>query len=179
MTEQQLEQLRYPIGRFSYPAHVSDASFDHSIAAIAQLPGLLHQTVQLLSNDQLNTAYRPNGWTLRQVVHHMADSHTNAYIRCKLAATEDQPHIAPYEETLWANTPDAHIDIAPSLAILSGLHLRWTSLLRSLSATNRQRCYYHPQQDCLVSIAQQTSMYAWHGQHHVQHIAGLMQRMGW
>jgi uncharacterized damage-inducible protein DinB len=147
--------------------------------AIAGLPARMRRAVAGLTDQQLNTPYREGGWTVRQVVHHVPDSHLNAYIRFKLAVTEQNPTIKPYDETAWAQLKDSELTpIEVSLALLESLHARWTVLLRSLSESDFQRKFVHPESgphdlDWLLGL------YAWHGNHHVAHITGLRERMEW
>ncbi len=171
--------LRYPIGNFKPDSEVTAASRSAHIEAVAALPALLQRALDGLGEAQLDTPYRPEGWSLRQVVHHLADSHLNAFSRVKLALTEERPTIKPYKESYWAELPDARsADIAPSLAILGGLHARWALLLRSLEAQDFTRPFVHPESgerdiDWLLQL------YAWHGRHHTAHITSLRERMGW
>ena len=169
---------RYPVGRFrraeanltDHPAH---------IATIAALPENLRAAIDRLSDAQLDTPYREGGWTVRQLVHHLADSHVNSYVRMRLALTEDWPTIKPYDEKLWADLSDARtapIDL--SLQILEGLHARWVLLLRSLQGDQWQRGYVHPENG-RQTLAEAAALYAWHCRHHVAHITELRKRSGW
>ena len=169
---------RYPIGKFRR-AEVSTGSHGPAIATIAALPENMRSAVYGLSAQQLDTPYREGGWTVRQLVHHVADSHMNAYIRFRLALTEDWPTIKTYDERIWAELPDARtapVDI--SLDLLDALHRRWALLLRSLTEEQWQRGYTHPEHG-RQSIADATQMYDWHSQHHVAHITELRKRMRW
>ena len=171
--------MRYPIGRYAAPASIEENQRVAWIADLEALPGKLRQAVAGLSDDQLETAYRPGGWTVRQVVHHYADSHLNAYIRFRLALTEEVPTIKPYEEAIWAELPDAKAGpIEPSLSLLDGLHTRWALLLRSLSDAEFARSFNHPEmgQKRLDWIL---GMYAWHSRHHLAQIRNLRKRQGW
>lgn len=169
---------RYPVGKFRRAeANLSDHA--SAIATLAALPEQLRAALDGLSATQLDTPYREGGWTVRQLVHHLADSHMNAYIRVRLALTEDWPTIKPYDEKLWAQLPDAATAPADtSLDLLTALHQRWTLLLRSLSPDQWQRGYTHPQNG-RQSLAEATALYAWHSRHHVAHITELRKRMGW
>ena len=173
-----LDDFRYPIGRFSRPANNHAAARATHIEAIRALPGQLRAAVSGLSDAQLDTPYRDGGWTVRQVVHHFADSHANSFIRFKLALTEDSPTIKAYDEVAWANLPDSKIPIDSSLMFIDGLHQRWALLLESLTEEDFQKCYVHPksgQQNLGLALA----IYAWHCAHHTSHITALRTRKGW
>ncbi len=176
---QDLHALRYPIGDFEYGQPFTPEQTQQHVAAIAKFPIKLTELVGKWSDDRLDTPYRPDGWTVRQLVHHLADSHMNGYIRTKLALTEDNPIIKPYEEGEWAKLPDSLLDVALSLVILRNLHQRWATILGSLSATELQRTFFHPGSHRAFSLAEQAANYAWHGEHHYQHIYRLAQRNGW
>jgi DinB superfamily len=170
---------RYPIGQFQAPARVTEAERAVFVDQIAALPGEIRQAVRGFDDTQLDTPYRDGGWTVRQVVHHVPDSHLNAYTRFKLALTEDTPTIKTYEEAQWAELPEARsAPIGVSLALLEALHQRWVLLLRVLAPGQFARCFRHPDLG-LMTLDQQVAMYAWHGRHHLAHIAGLRTRMGW
>lgn len=173
------DTLRYPIGTFETIAAVANDQREAWIQDIGLLPGQLRQAIERLNDEQLDTAYRPGGWTVRQVVHHVADSHMNAFIRLKLALTEEVPTIKPYEEGLWAELGDSRT-LAPevSLRLLDSLHERWTVLFRSLSESDWSRAYRHPQSG-IVDLVNMAGSYAWHGKHHTAHITSLRERMGW
>jgi hypothetical protein len=133
-----------------------------------------------LDQEQLDTPYRPGGWTVRQVVHHIGDSHINSIVRFKLALTEETPTIRPYDEALWAELPDSRTaPVDPSLALIDTLHARWVLLLRSMSEQDFERRFHHPEHDRTFTLARTLAMYAWHGQHHIAHITRLRERMGW
>lgn len=171
--------LRFPIGKFSRPASFSDADRAAAIGAIAGLPKALRDAVRGLSDAQRDTPYRPDGWTVRQLVHHVADSHVNAYTRLRLTLTEDNPTIKPYAEQKWAELLDARsMPVAVSLGMLDGIHARWVTLLRSLPAEDFARTMRHPEQG-EMSLDMQSALYAWHSRHHVAHITGLRARNGW
>lgn len=174
-----LTDLRYPIGEFTARETYSSDETKQHISAIANLPAKLTELVGNWTDDRLNTPYRPDGWTVRQLVHHMADSHINGYVRTKLALTEDNPTVRPYEEGEWANLPDSKLDIAPSLVLLKSLHLRWATTFDSLTEAELQRTFYHPGSNRLFTLAQQAANYAWHGEHHFQHANTLAERNGW
>ena len=174
----QTSDLRYPIGEFSPPDTVPQDRVNYWIDDIAALPADLRRTVSALSDDQLDTPYRPDGWTVRQVVHHLPDSHMNSLIRFKWALTEDRPTIKAYNEKGWAALPDSRAPIAGSLDLLDALHRRWVSLLRGLSAAQLQREFVHPESGA-ATLAVTVGSYAWHGRHHLAHIERLIEREGW
>ena len=171
--------LRYPVGEFNPPAIITPEMRRPAIDAIAALPAKMRDAVQGLSDSQLDTPYRPGGWTVRQVVHHVADSHMNAYIRMKLALTEDNPAIKPYDEDAWAPLADSALPIEISLKLLDALHARWTALYRSLASGQFARSFLHPELDGPQTLDRQLQMYAWHSRHHVAHITRLREREGW
>ena len=171
--------LRYPIGSFTRPSDVTDAVRQQYIEEIAAAPAHLRAAVDGLSDDQLDTPYRPDGWTVRQVVHHVPDSHLNAYVRFKWALTEDVPSIKTYDEKAWAELVEARtapIDL--SLALLDALHERWVFFLRALPEADYARAVQHPEWG-RVNLDRLLTLYAWHGRHHVAHITSLRERMGW
>jgi hypothetical protein len=171
--------LRYPIGEFKFEAPLTDADRQACLAKIEETPARMRAAVAGLNDDQLNTPYRPEGWTVRQVVHHVPESHLNSYVRFKLAITEDEPTIKPYFEDRWAELDDARkAPIALSLDLLEALHGRWIWFLRSLKQDDFQRTFRHPELG-IVSVDKNIALYAWHGQHHVAHITSLRERMGW
>ena len=173
-----LEDLRFPIGRFEIPADPI-AEFDAFVDAIERTPAEMRRAVAGLDDTQLDTPYRPEGWTLRQVVHHVADSHVNAYTRCKLGVTESNPAIKLYDEKLWAELDDGRsAPIEVSLALLEALHVRWVRFLRSLDEGDLRRTFVHPDYG-EITVGMTLAMYAWHGRHHVAHITGLRERNGW
>ena len=174
----QTSDLRYPIGEFSAPGTVPQDQVDAWIDDIAALPGDLRRTVATLRDDQFDTPYRPDGWTVRQVVHHLPDSHMNSLIRFKWALTEDRPTIKAYDEKGWAVLPDSRDPIAGSLDLLDALHGRWLSLLRGLSRAQLQREFVHPESGP-ATLAVTVGSYAWHGRHHLAHIERLIEREGW
>jgi hypothetical protein len=171
--------LRYPIGKFRWEGETTDDQRRSFIEEIAAAPPRLRHAVNGLSDQQVNTPYRPGGWTVRQVVHHLADSHMNAYVRFKLALTEDNPTIKPYEEARWAELTDGRIaPLETSLTLLDSLHHRWAILLRSLTPTEWLRTFQHPELGS-VTLEKNLALYAWHGKHHVAHITSLRERNGW
>ena len=174
-----MSDLRYPIGKFSYGSPLTPEQRRELLHQIEQAPAQLRQAVNGLSPQQLDTPYRPDGWTVRQVVHHVPDSHLNAYIRFKLALTEDEPMIKPYAEDKWARLADtAATPVEVSLTLLDSLHDRWVRLLRSLQSEDWKRTFRHPEMG-LVTLEKNLAIYAWHGRHHVAHITSVRQRSGW
>ena len=172
-----MTDLRYPIGKFD--GVCSEERKPQYLADIEQAPALLHAAVKGLTPAQLDTPYRPGGWTVRQVVHHLPDSHMNCYVRFKLALTEDEPTIKPYAEDRWAELADSKATpIEVSLTLLDSMHTRWVALLRSLTPEQWKRRFRHPERG-VVSLEQTIAMYAWHGRHHVAHITSLRERNGW
>jgi len=171
--------LRYPIGKFKWEGRTTDEQRRSFIGEIESAPAKLRNAVKGLSDQELDTPYRPGGWTLRQVVHHVPDSHMNAYVRFKLALTEDNPTIKPYQEARWAELTDGRTaPVEVSLALLDSLHHRWVSLLRSLTPADWERPFQHPELGP-VTLEKNLALYAWHGKHHVAHITSLRDRMGW
>ncbi|AXE18147.1 putative metal-dependent hydrolase [Runella rosea] len=175
-----MESLKYPIGRFQTGKTYTMAETQSQIQTISALPSKLFNIVNPLSASQLETPYRPGGWTVTQTVHHVVDSHMNAYIRFKLALTEDNPFIKPYEEALWAELADGKgAPLDWSLQLLKYLHLRWVMLLNSLTETELQRTYFHPETKRVFALQEVVAMYAWHSEHHYEHIHQLCLREGW
>jgi uncharacterized damage-inducible protein DinB len=169
---------RYPIGRFERPQTISSDDRTNAIATLAELPEQLRNAVEGLGSAQLNTPYREGGWTVRQLVHHIADSHMNAFIRVRLALTEDWPTIKPYDEKAWATLHDSAAPIEWSLELVESLHARWVMLLQSLTEDQWMRGYRHPENGEMgLDVA--TLMYAWHSRHHVAHITHLRASEGW
>jgi uncharacterized damage-inducible protein DinB len=174
-----MTDLRFPIGKLSYDGPLTIAQKEAALNDIAQTPEKLRTAVKGLSDAQLDTPYRSDGWTVRQVVHHVPDSHLNAYIRFKLALTEDEPTIKPYAEQRWAELADTKATpIEVSLTMLDSLHDRWVRLLHSLKSEDWKRTFRHPEQG-LVTLDKSLAMYSWHGRHHVAHITSLRTREGW
>ena len=168
--------LRFPIGRSRPPA--SAAEHPALIEQIAAAPAALREAVRELSDAQLDTPYREGGWTVRQGVHHLPESHMNAYVRFKLALTEDTPVIKPYDEAAWAALPDTGGDVDPSLRLLDALHERWVATLRAMREDDFTRAYMHPENG-LTPLSTALGIYAWHGRHHVAHVTTLRARQGW
>jgi len=174
------EDLRFPVGRFDLESPVTENDQARMIDEIAATPANLRAAVSGLNAKQMATPYRPGGWTVTQVVHHLPESHMQAYARTKLALTEENPTIKPYDEAKWAELPDVGKTPAEvSLSLLEALHTRWVSLLRSLSAEQKPRAFFHPEHGKLITIERLIAMYAWHGRHHVAHITNLREKNGW
>ncbi len=174
------DDLRYPTGRFAAPSAWTDASTAEWRTAIAALPSAIRGAVEGLDDRQLDTPYRDGGWTVRQVVHHVLDSHVNAYCRFKLAMTEDTPTIKPYKEALWAELPDGRTgSVEPSLYALEGVHARWCRFLDGMSISDWDRGFHHPEHEEVIPLGRTLAMYGWHSRHHVAHITALRKREGW
>jgi uncharacterized damage-inducible protein DinB len=170
--------LRYPIGRLERKSVLDSAERRAAIEAIAAAPAALRAAVRGLTDSQLDTPYRPDGWTVRQLVHHVADSHMNAFIRVRLALTEENPTIKPYDEASWARLPDATMPVEVSLELLERLHERWIHLLRAMPESQFQRPLTHPENGPMT-IDALLNVYAWHGRHHTAHVTALRTRMNW
>lgn len=180
MTTSELEKLRFPIGTFIKPEVYTNDILEKYIQTISDFPSKLKHEVAHLTNEQLETTYRPEGWTIKQVIHHCADSHMNSFIRFKLALTEDKPTIKPYFEERWAELPDSkNISIESSLLLLEGLHKRWTVLLKSLTDENLERKFIHPEHGNEIPLKENMGVYAWHCEHHLAHITELKKRKNW
>ena len=170
---------RYPVGRFNFSGPLTEIQRTQCISEIEDTPSALRDATRGLSAEQLDTPYRDGGWTVRQVVHHVPDSHLNAYIRFKLALTEDEPTIKPYAEDRWAQLGDVKdTPIEVSLSLLDNLHDRWVRLLRSLVAEDWRRSFRHPELG-VVSLERNLALYSWHGRHHIAHITSLREKKGW
>ncbi|MCM3738476.1 bacillithiol transferase BstA [Bacillus cytotoxicus] len=170
--------LRFPIGPFTYEETITQGAIENWIKQIENLPTELKQAIKDLDTTQLDTPYRPGGWTVRQVVHHIADSHMNSYIRFKLALTENNPTIKPYMEGQWADLPDSELPVDISLALLESLHKRWVTLLQSMKPTDFEKTFHHPETGS-NKLDVTIGLYAWHGRHHTAHITSLRNRLGW
>jgi len=178
-----MSDLRYPIGKFEWkqPKNEEQSAQNRTqyIDNLLKLPAQMRMAVQGLNPEQLDTPYRPDGWTVRQVVHHVPDSHMNAYIRFKLALTEEQPAIKPYDEGSWAKLADAQVTpVEVSLQLLAALHSRWVDLLQAMHPSDFGRTLYHPEHG-VVTLDRMLAMYSWHSAHHLAHITSLRERMGW
>jgi uncharacterized damage-inducible protein DinB len=177
--ENSMTDLRYPVGKFHFEGSLSEEQKNKLIDDIAQAPANIRAAIGGLSQQQFDTPYRDGGWTVRQVVHHVPDSHLNAYTRFKLALTEDEPTIKPYAEDRWAELADTKsTPVEVSLVLLESLHERWVRLLRSLQPQEWKRSFRHPELGT-VSLEKSLALYAWHGRHHVAHITALRERSGW
>jgi hypothetical protein len=175
MSNEEIEKLRYPIGKFSPKESYTQQEIQQALLLIEALPANIQHLVGNLPEKVLETPYRPQGWTVRQTIHHLADSHINAYIRFKLAATTETPSINAYPEQLWAELIDGKTaDVAVSLQLLKALHLRWVLFLRSLPAAAWQKGYFHPEKKRIVKLDEAVHNYAWHGEHHKAHIANML-----
>lgn len=171
-------EAKYPVGKFQHDRVITKSMTEGWINEIEDLPGLLREAVRDLDNEQLDTPYRSGGWTVRQVVHHLADSHMNAYVRFKLALTEENPVIKTYDEGKWAELPDCNLPVGISLSLLETLHIRWVKLLRNLSPADLEKTFIHPDLGG-VSVCENIAIYAWHSRHHLAHITNLCSRKGW
>lgn len=169
-----IELLSYPIGKFEPPPFYTKEQLTSWINEIAALPGRLKQAVLGVKESDLEITYKPGGWSVKQVIHHIADSHSNSLIRFKLALTEIEPVIRPYDQDAWANLEDYNMPVEVSLMMIEALHLHWVVLLNSLSEQQWSRSYYHPEQLKAISLKQATGMYAWHGNHHLAHISNAI-----
>jgi uncharacterized damage-inducible protein DinB len=171
--------LSFPIGKFAWPKAITPELRQQGIGELAAAPERFRELVSTLDDSQLDTPYRPGGWTVRQVIHHVPDSHMNAYIRWRLALTEDNPIIKPYDQAKWAVLDDARIGpVEVSLQLLESLHTRWVALIRTMPDTDFERTFQHPEIGT-VRLDTILAMYAWHSRHHAAHIGGLRERMGW
>lgn len=175
-----MTDLRYPIGRFHPSETFSAETRRRALAALAALPGELRAAIAGLDDRQLDTPYRDGGWTVRQVLHHVPDSHVNAYVRHRLCVTEENPTIRPYDEATWARTPEiAAGAVALPLALLEAVHARWLSFLAALPETAFARTFVHPANGKTWSLDESVEMYAWHGRHHTGHVTALRRARGW
>lgn len=171
--------LRYPVGKYDWPASLDAAAREQSLVTLESLPSRLREALAGLAPDQLDTPYRDGGWTVRQVVHHLADSHMHSYLRCKFAVCEENPAIKAYDEAQWARYEDAaHDPVESSLAILTGLHARWVRWFRSLEEGDWSRQFVHPENGPM-RLDMTASLYAWHSRHHLAHITELRRRLQW
>lgn len=164
------DQLRYPVGKCPRPKVIDQETIKNWIGTIEKFPSQLKVAVSGLSDEELNVTYRENGWTIRQLVHHIADSHMNAYLRFKLALTEKKPTIKPYKEDLWAKQPDYQGPIDPSLDIIEGVHHRWSKLLHSMKPEDFEHTYIHPEYNDEYDLKESLCQYEWHCRHHLAHI---------
>jgi len=175
-----IEQLKYPIGKFIPPDQITASDRATYINDLEALPSMLREVISGLSEEQLDTPYREDGWTVRQVVHHIPDSHLNSYIRFRWALTEPQPLIKAYDEKAWALLPDAvRAPVEYSLSLLESLHRRWVFLLRKLKEEDWEKSFKHPETNKIITLDLNLSLYSWHGKHHLAHITNLVSRMDW
>ncbi|HEY0795799.1 MAG TPA: bacillithiol transferase BstA [Acidisarcina sp.] len=172
------ELLRFPVGRAPRPPKISPLELQKAIAAIAALPENLRSAVVGLTDEQLDTPYRDGGWSVRTLVHHVADSHLNMFIRFKLALTEDWPTIRPYEQDAWAVLADSKLPVEVSLALIESLHRRWVALMEAMTDIDWKRGFVHPETG-RFTLPQAVMLYDWHGRHHTAHVTELRNRMGW
>jgi len=180
MKELDLEKLKYPIGKFEAPIAFAPEFLSSKIEEIATFPERLKIETLNLTNEQLDTPYRPEGWTVRQVIHHCAESHMNCFIRIKWALTENNPVIKAYDENLWSELPDnLRMPIEPTLNLLNGLHFRIAYLLKNLSEIELEKSFIHPENNSEISIKKMIALYAWHGNHHLAHITTLKKYKNW
>lgn len=180
MQELDLEKLKYPIGKFIIPDHYSPEYLSEKIEEIETFPKRLEKEVLHLTNEQLDTPYRPDGWTVRQVIHHCAESHMNCYIRIKWALTEDRPLIKAYDEVLWSELNDnLKMPIQPTLDLLKGLHFRLAFIMKKLSESDLEKAFIHPSDNSENKIKKMIGTYAWHGNHHLAHITTLKKHKNW
>jgi hypothetical protein len=165
------KNLQYPIGEFIAPKQVSEEDINQWILDIEETPELLKMALEGLSQPLIDMSYRPGGWTVRQIIHHLADSHMNSYIRFKLALTEDKPTIKVYDEKSWAAMPDStQMPLEVSIQLIESLHKRWSHLLRSMSPTDFEKTFYHPELKIHIPLSINLALYSWHGKHHIEHI---------
>ncbi len=168
---------KYPIGQFTTPLSFTDETMQKWIQEIAALPGQMRQAVVGLNYKQFDTPYRLGGWTIRQVIHHVADSHSNSLTRFKLALTEENPTIKPYEEADWALLPDYKMPVAPSFQMIEGIHYRWVELMQALNEEQWSRTFFHPATQKSFTLKSALGLYAWHGLHHLGHIRLALGKM--
>lgn len=180
MKDIDLEKLKYPIGKFEVPKKYTPEYISAKIEEISTFPERLKQETIHLTDEQLDTPYRTGGWTVRQVIHHCAESHMNCYIRIKWALTENNPIIKAYDETLWSELPDSlKMPIQPTLTLLEGLHFRLAYIMKNLSESDLEKSFIHPENNSEYRIKQIIGTYAWHGNHHLAHITTLKKHKNW
>lgn len=173
-----LFERQYPIGQFVYPSQISNHDMKNWITDIEQLPSKLNNAVESLSKEQLDLSYRTNGWAIWQLVHHIADSHMNGYIRFQLAMTEHKPVIKPYDQDKWVSLPYLkNVSVESSLELIEALHSKWAALLESLTQIDLKRKYVHPEEGKTISLGEAICLYAWHGNHHLAHINTALKKM--
>ncbi|SHG72971.1 YfiT family bacillithiol transferase [Flavobacterium defluvii] len=180
MNEIDLEKLKYPIGKFDSSVEFTSDYVLGKIEEIVSFPERLKKQVIDFDDEKLDTPYRPGGWTVRQVIHHCAESHMNCYIRLKWTLTENNPIIKPYDEKLWSELPDSlKMPIAPTLSLLEGLHFRLAYIMKNLSQTDLEKSFIHPENNSEIKLKQLIGLYAWHGNHHLAHIMNLKKYKTW
>lgn len=166
-----IEKLRFPIGRFLLKSEISDADIDSCLISLSDMPNKLQLAIDNVEDELLQSSYKPEGWTRNQVINHLADSHLNSYSRCKMAYTENFPHIKPYDEKVWALLEDAEdVNIGASMDILHGVHYRWNRFWDSLDRKDFEKMYFHPKLDRGVPLSEVLQYFAWHGEHHTEHV---------
>lgn len=170
------EQMQYPIGKFKSPVSYTTEDIRKWITTISEFPGRLRQVTMPLNEQQLDTPYRTGGWTIRQVIHHVADSHMNSLMRFKLALTEENPTIRPYEEADWALLPDYRLPVESSLKILEGIHLHWVALLQNFTEEEWNRTFLHPASGDTITLKKALALYAWHSKHHLAHVTETVKK---
>ncbi len=171
MSNTALELKMYPIGKFIRPDHITDEKLKIWIKSLEELPSRLARLISDATPEMLERQYRPDSWTVRQIIHHLPDSHMNGYIRLKLALTEDNPTIKPYDENGWTQLADVQsVEVDVSLELLKYVHIRWVALAKSLNTAELRRTFYHPENKVTVTVADQIGLYAWHGEHHLRHV---------
>ena len=176
----EVEKLKFPVGKMPMESKFTQEEILNNIKTIEEFPANIRKAVKDLTDEQLDTPYRPGGWTPRILVHHVGDSHMNAFMRCKLALTEDSPTIKPYFEDRWAELADyKNTPVEISLVLLDNLHKRWVILLNSLTSADMKKDFIHPEHNTKFSVEQVINLYAWHSRHHLAHITNLKERMGW
>ena len=175
-----MNNLQYPIGRARLPEVITEERLRQATDDIATYPQRLAAAVENMTASQLDTPYRPGGWTVRQVVHHVSESHMNGFVRCKWALTEDAPVIKVYQEKHWSELPDdTTAPVALGLSLLQALHQKWSFLYQTLTEEQWERTYFHPEDNQFFTVKQSACVYQWHGNHHLAHITGLKERKGW
>lgn len=174
-----IELLKYPIGRFLRPKNISEQNLKDASAYLRSFPSYLEDTISEFTEVQFNTPYRPGGWTIQQLIHHLSDSHMNALIRFKLALTEENPTVAPFEEDAWATLVDYALPSSESMSLIKGVHVKWATLLESMRMEDFSKTYFHPKSQSSVPLSEVALMYQWHSMHHLAHIQHLIMREKW
>ena len=174
-----IELLKYPIGKFQRPDHILDMHLKQAVDYLRSFPEYLKQTIEPYTEDKLETPYRPGGWTVKQLIHHLSDSHMNALMRFKLALTEDNPTVKPYDEAAWAKLSDYFMPVSQSIPLIRCTHEKWTSILDAMSPDDFERTYFHPETNLSVPLSEVTVMYHWHAMHHLAQIQHLIIRENW